>query len=74
MFLPYTWLIKGTPWGYYGALMLLWSEYDRTTRISTYFYREIDWAGFAEIVIITMVIYIVGRIVYGSSRSKCWRI
>ena len=64
MFLPYTWLIKGTPWGYYGALMLLWSEYDRTTRISTYFYREIDWAGFAEIVIITMVIYIVGRIVF----------
>ena len=64
MFLPYTWLIKGTPWGYYGALMLLRLEYDRATRISTYFYREIDWVGFAEIVIITIVIYIVGRIVF----------
>ncbi|MEY8524898.1 ABC transporter permease [Lachnospiraceae bacterium 38-10] len=64
MFLPYTWLIKGTPWGYYGALMLLRLEYDRATRISTYFCREIDWVGFAEIVIITIVIYIIGRIVF----------
>lgn len=69
MFLPYTWLIKGTPWGYYGVLMLLRSEYDRATRISTYFYRVIDWAGFAEIIIITIVIYIVGRIVFCRSES-----
>ena len=61
MLLPYTELIKGTPWGYYGDLMMIRAEYDRQTRISTYFYREIDWAGFAEIIIITIVIYAVGR-------------
>ncbi len=64
MFLPYTVLIKGTPWGYYGVLMMIRSEYDRETRISTYFYREIDWAGFAEIIIIAVVIYIVGKICF----------
>lgn len=64
MFLPYVWLIKGTPWGYYGALMLIRSEYDRATRISTYFYREIDWGGFVEIIVITVVIYMVGKIVF----------
>ena len=44
--------------------MLMRSEYDKATRISTYFYREIDWAGFAEIIIITVVIYIIGKIAF----------
>lgn len=64
MFLPYVWFSKATPWGYYGALMLIRSEYDRATRISTYFFREIDWNGFAAIVIITVIIYTVGRIIF----------
>lgn len=64
MFLPYIWFSKATPWGYYGVLMLIGAEYDRATRISTYFYREIDWNGFAAILIITIVIYVVGRIIF----------
>lgn len=64
MFLPYRVLIKGIPWGYYGALMMIRAEYDRTTRISTYFYREIDWIGFMEITIITIVIHVTGKILF----------
>lgn len=64
MFLPYHFLSYGTPWGYYGALMLVWSEYDRATRISTYFFREIDWGAFIAIEIITAVIYIAGKIAF----------
>jgi len=65
MFLPYTWLIKGTPWGYYGALMIIGSEYDREARISTYFYRDIDWGGFVTITVMGIVIYAAGRTVFG---------
>ena len=61
MFLPYPVLYYGTPWGYYGALMLIGSEYDRATRISTYFYREINWGGFAAIMVMAAVFYIVGK-------------
>lgn len=64
MFLPYRILYYGTPWGYYGALMFVGAEYDRETRISTYFFREINWGGFAAIVIITIVIYIAGKSVF----------
>lgn len=64
MFLPYRWFGQAIPWGYYGELMLVGSEYDRATRISTYFYREINWIGFAAIFIITVVIYLAGRIIF----------
>ncbi len=64
MFLPYVWLIHGTPWGYYGALMLIRSEYDRATRISTYFYRDINWGGFAAVTVMGIVIYITGRVAF----------
>lgn len=64
LFLPYRCLYYGTPWGYYGSLMLMGAEYDRETRISTYFYREVNWGGFAAITIITVAIYIVGRMIF----------
>lgn len=64
MFLPYRILYYGTPWGYYGALMLVGSEYDRATRISTYFFRDINWGGFAALIIITIVIYVVGKNIF----------
>lgn len=61
MFLPYRWFSQAIPCGYFGALMIIGADYDRATRISTYFYREINWIGFAAIIIITIVIYIIGR-------------
>lgn len=64
MFLPYPVLYYGTPWGYYGALMLMGADYDRATRISTYFYREINWGGFAAVMAMAAVFYIVGKTVF----------
>lgn len=64
MFLPYRILYYGTPWGYYGALMLVGNEYDRETRISSYFFRDVNWGGFAAVIIMTVVIYIVGKIIF----------
>ena len=64
MFLPWRWFSQAIPWGYFGALMLIRSEYDRETRISTYFYREINWGAFVLIITITIVIYIIGRIAF----------
>lgn len=64
MFLPYRCLYYGTPWGYYGALMLMGAEYDRETRISTYFYRDVNWGGFAAVFIMAVVIYFIGRMFF----------
>lgn len=64
LFLPYRCLYYGTPWGYYGSLMLMGAEYDREARISTYFYREVNWGGFTAITIITVAIYIMGRMIF----------
>lgn len=64
LFLPYRCLYYGTPWGYYGSLMLVGAEYNRETRISTYFYREVNWGGFAAITMITIVIFLAGRTIF----------
>ena len=64
MFLPYRCLYYGTPWGYYGALMLMGAEYDRETRISTYFYRDVNWGGFAAVFIMAVVIFFIGRMFF----------
>lgn len=64
LLLPWEWFAEMTPWGYYGALLMILSDYDRETRISTYYYREINWSGFVNIVAITIVIYIIGRSVF----------
>lgn len=64
MFLPYRWFSQTIPWGYFGALMIVGSEYDRETRISTYFYREINWTAFVLIIFMTVLIYLIGRIAF----------
>lgn len=64
LFLPYPILYYGTPWGYFGALMLVRAEYDRATRISTYFFREINWGAYFSIIIITVVIYAIGKMIF----------
>lgn len=64
LFLPYPWFSEIMPWGYYGALMLIRADYDKATRISTYYYREVNWGGFAAVLIMTVVIYLIGRTVF----------
>lgn len=64
LFLPYEWFSNMMPWGYYGALILIRADYDRATRISTYYYREVNWGGFAAVSLMTIVFYVVGRMIF----------
>ena len=65
MFLSqFPWLRKVIPWGYYGVLMFVGSDYDRATRISTYYYLDIDWGGFCMVVAMGLAIYLVGRTLF----------
>lgn len=65
MFLPQCpWLRRMMPWGYYGVLMFVGCDYDRATRISTYYYLDIDWDGFCMVVFMGIVIYVVGRALF----------
>ena len=63
MYLP-PWFSKLTPWGYYGVLMLTGMDWERETRIVTYYWSEIDWTGFLILVSAFLVIYCVGRILF----------
>ena len=65
MFLSqFPWLRKVIPWGYYGVLMFVGNDYDKVTRISTYYYLDIDWSGFYMVVVMGVGIYLVGRILF----------
>lgn len=62
MFLPQIpWLRKAILWGYYGALQFVGSDYDRTTRISTFYIMNIDWPFFAALIVIDVLLYIAGK-------------
>lgn len=66
MFLPsIPFLRKSIPWGYYGMMMFVGSDYDRATRISTYYMFEIDWGGFCLMLVVLVVLYPAGRKLFG---------
>ncbi len=48
-------------WGYYGVLMLVGMDWDRTTRITNFYYVRVDWTGFISLIIIFSLIYMIGR-------------
>jgi hypothetical protein len=48
-------------WGYYGVLMLVGMDWDKTTRISDFYYVRADWGGFICLLIQFSVIYMIGR-------------
>lgn len=48
-------------WGYYGVLMFVGMNWDRAARITDFYYRPVDWAGFATLTVMFLIIYIAGR-------------
>ncbi len=65
LFLPQVPLLrKIIPWGYYGALMFVGMDYDRTTRIADYYYIDIDWTMFFAMLALSAVLYFAGRKVF----------
>lgn len=62
MFLPqYPLLRNSLLWGYYGALQFVGGDWDRETRISTFYYMGVDWAAFALLTAAALFIYLIGR-------------
>ncbi len=65
MFLPqFPALRRCVPWGYYGVMMFVGSEYDRATRISTYYMLDIDWGGFCLMILWSLLLYLAGKRVF----------
>jgi len=63
MFFPQA-LAKLILWGYYGVLMLVGMDWDRTTRITDFHYVSVDWSGFIALIVMFCVIYAVGRTLF----------
>lgn len=63
MFFPQA-LEKLILWGYYGVLMFVGMDWDRTTRIVDYHYVPIDWTGFIALVFMLCFIYFIGRTLF----------
>ena len=47
-------------WGYYGTLMLVGMDWDKTTRIVTYYSRPVNWSGAIALAVMFLVLYITG--------------
>ncbi len=56
MFLPF-WVAKCIPWGYYGALQMVLMDWDRATRISTYYLQNPDWLFFGVEALVAISFY-----------------
>jgi hypothetical protein len=63
MFFPQA-LAKLVLWGYYGVLMYVGMDWDRTTRITDFHYVSVDWSGFIALIVMFCVIYIAGRALF----------
>lgn len=62
MFLPQLpWLRYSLLWGYFGVLQFVGGDWDRETRISTFYTMEINWTLFAVLIAGMVVLYLVGK-------------
>ena len=62
MFLPQLpWLRNSLLWGYFGVLQFVGGDWDRETRISTFYTMEINWTLFAVLIAGMVVLYLVGK-------------
>lgn len=65
MFLPQIpFLRKILPWGHYGELMFVGMDYDKTTRIATYYYMDIGWDMFFVMLFLAVIFYFIGREIF----------
>ncbi|WP_347487867.1 ABC transporter permease [Desulfoscipio sp. XC116] len=51
-------------WGYYGVLMSVRMDWDKTTRIVDFYYVSIDWPGFITLAVAFCAIYMIGRTLF----------
>ncbi|AGL01722.1 ABC transporter permease [Desulfoscipio gibsoniae] len=51
-------------WGYYGVLMFVRMDWDKTTRIIDFYYVPIDWLGFITLAVMFCAIYMIGRTLF----------
>lgn len=63
MFFPPIWE-RFLLWGYYGVLMLVGMNWDSSTRISSFYYTPVDWAGFGTLLLMMCIMYILGRTLF----------
>lgn len=62
MFLPQLpFLRKSLLWGYFGVLQFVGSDWDKATRISTFYYMDIDWIFFIIFIAVGVLLYLGGR-------------
>ncbi|EHL07052.1 hypothetical protein HMPREF0322_02210 [Desulfitobacterium hafniense DP7] len=52
------------PWGYYGVLMQVGMNWDRETRITDFYWTDIDWPGFLIITAAFLLFYSGGRALF----------
>lgn len=55
---------KLTLWGYYGVLMFVRMDWERSTRITNFSWAPIDWSGLAILAVLFGVLYAAGRTVF----------
>ncbi len=51
-------------WSYFGVLMFVRMDWDRATRITDLHWTQVDWSGFATLVGMFLMIYVVGRTLF----------
>lgn len=62
MFLPqFPWLRNSLLWGYFGVLQFVGGQWDKATRISTYYLMGTDWQFFFVLMAAAAVMYGIGR-------------
>ena len=48
-------------WGYYGIFGFVWMDWDRSTRISTYYEQNFDWIGLLLFAVVSLIVYFICR-------------
>lgn len=62
MFLPrLPWLRKSLLWGYFGVLQFVGNDWDKATRINTFYLLDIDWPFFVVLLAAGILLYFTGK-------------
>lgn len=49
-------------WGYYGILILVGMDWNKDTRVTTFYYLSPDWISFIIVIIVLVLIYILSHV------------
>ena len=65
LFLPqYPWIRNSVIWGHYGALQFVGGDWDKVTRISTFYLMDINWVMFSVSILLCVAFYFIGRTLF----------